>query len=243
MSGYMSGTNEETTKIEFIKKVISKTNLLKYVIGRLKSKMEQAKTKKIYTGTIYKVVDGDVVVYVGFTTGDIKKLSIKLQTTTNANIHEYIIQHPTTDLEMVVLDMIEDITITELNLIKKRLKYEYGVIDVVRNKGDDVVDGLVDIDVNNPENNLVMDGYFVEKLEPIHKYDKLPMKCDCGSIFNRATKYRHYKTKKHLVWCIKNRYCPFCGVLGCQADLDRVKNKQQPPMILYDYKTGKKLIV
>jgi hypothetical protein len=128
--------------------------------------MEQIKNKKTYTGTIYKVMDGSVVVYVGFTTGDITKVSVKLQKTTNANLHNYIItQLITPELKLVVLDMIEDITITELNKIKMRLKGEYGVVDVVRaniNNDDGVVD--VDIDVNNPEKNIVIEGDFVEKL-------------------------------------------------------------------------------
>lgn len=212
--------------------------------------MEQIKNKKTYTGTIYKVMDGSVVVYVGFTTGDITKVSVKLQKTTNANLHNYIItQLITPELKLVVLDMIEDITITELNKIKMRLKGEYGVVDVVRANGiggedTGVVD--VDVDVNNPENNMVMEGDFVEKLKPVNEYKKLPVKCACGSVYNKATKYRHEKTKKHLDWFALNndgnvRFCECCGKLGCELEKARQETGEKPAKVFYDHKTGKKI--
>ena len=207
--------------------------------------MEQIKKVKtnVYTGTIYKVLDGKTVVYVGFTTGDIKAVSLKLQKTTNANLHQYIIEHPTRELKMKVMMVFEYIGIHKLNQIKSKLKKMYGIVDVVRhniNTGEQV-EGATDIDVNNPEKNIIIKCKECCVLEPIHQYKKLPMKCDCGSVFNKATRKRHEQTKKHLEWCIRNRYCPFCGVLGCLADLERLKNKEEPPVVLYDYKTGLKL--
>lgn len=207
--------------------------------------MEQVKKVKpnVYTGTIYKVLDGKIVVYVGFTTGDVKAVSLKLQKNTNANIHQYIIEHPTRELKLKVMMVFENIGIPKLNQIKKKLKKMYGIVDVVRhniNTGEQV-EGLTDIDVNNPEKNITIKGKECCVLEPVNPYKKLPMKCPCGSVFNKATRKRHENTKKHLEWCIRNRFCPFCGKLGCLADLERLKNKEEPPMVLYDWQTGEKL--
>jgi hypothetical protein len=154
----------------------------------------------VYTGTIYKVLDGKNVIYVGFTTGDIKTVSLKLQKTTNANIHQYIIEHPTRELKMKVMMVFENIGIPKLNQIKNKLKKMYGIVDVVRHNinADEQVEGMTDIDANNPEKNIKIKGKECGVLEPVNKYKKLPMKCDiCSSVFNKATKNRHIKTKKH----------------------------------------------
>jgi len=95
-----------------------------------------------------------------------------------------------------------------------------------RFESDEKVD-VVDIELNNPvqyvpindETDYVCfeDG---KKTIPM-KYNKLPTKCPCGSVFNKATKSRHEATQKHKIWKIKNQiengHCPFCKEYKCQT--------------------------
>ena len=150
-------------------------------------------------GSIYKITDGEKNYY-GSTIKTLKKrLSIHKSPSSTRCETKYMNKD---NMTIELIEVVEDI-----EQLKWRERYYIENNECV-NKNSPVIT----LEEHNErrrnrskkhreENKDEYKQYYEENKERIKQYNRQPYTCECGSVFNMGDRARHFKSKKHILYC------------------------------------------